>query len=87
MGPDDAGECVAVGAGERFDPQQRSVGEQFLARRRPPQERKVRRNLELDIAAVHPKIPCMNHLWDPVAASSPLPARKIQKRSPASSST
>ena len=35
----------------------------------------------------HPKIPCRNHLWDPVAASSPSPARKIQNRSPASSST
>ena len=30
----------------------------------------MRRNLELGIAAVHPNIPCMNHLWDPVAASS-----------------
>jgi putative transposase len=35
----------------------------------------------------HPKIPCMYQPWDPVAASSPSPARKIQNRSPASSST
>ena len=86
MGAHDAGETVAVDDGERFDPEQRGLREQFLAGRRPPQKREVRRDLELGVTA-HPKIPCMNQRWDPVAASSPSPARKIQNRSPASSST
>ena len=63
------------------------VREQFLAGRGSAQEREVRSNLELGVPTAHPKIPCKNHLWDPVPASSPSPARKIQNRSPASSST
>ena len=80
------GETVAVGNGQRFDSDQRGLRKQFLAGRRPAQEREMRRDLELGVTA-HPKIPCMYQRWDPVAASSPSPARKIQNRSPASSST
>ena len=52
------------------------------------QEREMRSALAARHSArAHPKIPCRNQRCEPVAASSPSPARKIQKRSPASSST
>lgn len=54
----------------------RRVGKQLLAGTRPSQEREMRRALELDIgSAGHPKTPCRNQRWEPVAASSPSPAR------------
>ena len=49
------------------------------------QEGKIRGDLQLGIS--HPKTPCRNQRCEPVAASSPSPARKIHSRSPASSST
>ena len=49
------------------------------------QEAEMCRDLEFHVA--HAKIPCRNQRCEPVAASSPSPERKIQKRSPASSST
>lgn len=53
----------------------------------PPQEGEMRRDLQFGVAGAHPKIPCRNQRCDPVSGSSPSPARYIQKRSPASSST
>ena len=87
MRADDAGERVAVGDGERLDADRGGLGEQFLAGRRAAQEREMRRDLELDIAGHREDPVQVPTLRSPVAASSPSPARKIQKRSPASSST
>ena len=88
MRADDAGQRTAVDDRHRLDAQGGGLLEQFLAGTRPAQKREMRGALQLDIArGGHPKIPCINHRCEPVAASSPSPARKIQKRSPASSST
>jgi hypothetical protein len=52
---DDARERVAVDDRKALDADRGGMREQFLAGRRAPQEREVRRALELEIA--HPKIP------------------------------
>ncbi len=74
MGTDDPGEAVAVDDTEGFDLHQRGLGEQLLAGGGAAQEREMRSALQLGVAR-HPKIPCRNHSWEPVAGSSPSPAR------------
>ena len=73
MRPHDAREAVAVGDGQRRDPEARGLREQLLAGARPAQERKMRRHLQLGVA--HPKTPCRNQRCEPVSGSSPSPAR------------
>ena len=76
MGAHDAGEGVAVNDGHRLDPGKRRLGEQLLAGRRAAQEAEMRGDLKLDVAGLaHPKTPWMNHRCEPVAVSSPSPAR------------
>lgn len=73
----DAGKRIAIDDSERFDAERCGLREQLLAGRCSAQEREMRGDLQLGIScsAGHPKIPCMNHLCDPVAASSPSLAR------------
>lgn len=76
MGADDAGQRVAVDDGQRLDAEQGCGGEQLVAAARAPQEAEMGGDLEFGIAgAVHPNTPCRNQRCDPVAASSPSPAR------------
>jgi hypothetical protein len=76
MSADNAGNAVAVGDRQRLDAELGCLFEQFLARARAAQERKMRGALQLSIACrAHPKIPCRNQWCEPVAVSSPLPAR------------
>ncbi len=88
MRPDDAGQGIAVDNAERLDAEHGRLREQFFGAARSPQKREVRRRLQLDIArAAHAKIPCKYQRCEPVSPCSPSPARKIQNRSPPSSST
>ena len=76
MGANDAGQRIAVDDRKRFDAELGRLIEQLIARAGAPQEREMRGALQLDIAgAGHPKIPCKNQRCEPVAPSSPLPAR------------
>jgi len=79
VGPDDAGERIPVHHGQRFDPGERRLGEQLLTGRRPPQKAEMRGDLKLGVAGLaHPKTPWMNQRCEPVAVSSPSPARNSQ---------
>jgi hypothetical protein len=76
MGADDAGEAVAVDDGERLDASIGGLGEQLVTGTRPAQKTEMRGGLQLGRArGAHPKIPCRNQRCEPVAASSPSPAR------------
>ena len=93
IGADDAGERIAIDDGQRFDAEMRRLRKQLLTGAGTPQEREMRGDLQLGIARLrfgifgHPKIPCRNQDCVPVSGCSPSPDRKIQKRSPCSSST
>ncbi len=76
MGADNAGQAVAVGNRQLLDAEIRGLGEQLLAGTGPAQKTEMRGALQLGIfCPVHPKIPCRNQRCEPVAASSPSPAR------------
>jgi hypothetical protein len=76
MGADDAGERIAVDDGYRLDAEQCGLREQVLAGAGAAQKREMRGDLQFDVTPVaHPKIPCRNQRCEPVASSSPSPAR------------
>lgn len=76
MGPDDAGQRIAVDDAERLDAEHRRLRKQFFGAARSTQEREVRGCLQLDIArAGHAKIPCRYQRCEPVSPCSPSPAR------------
>ena len=76
VGAHDPGQRIAVDDGQRLDAERGGLLEQLLGRGRAAQEGEMRGHLQLGIArAAHPNTPCRNQRCEPVAASSPSPAR------------
>ena len=74
--PDDPGERVAVDDAERLDAGEGRLRKELLAGRGAAQEAEVRGHLQFGVARpAHPKIPWRNQRCEPVARSSPSPAR------------
>ena len=70
----DTGQRIAVDDPDRLDAEFLGRGEKLVGAARATEEAEMRGHLKLGVAH-HAKIPWMNHLWEPVAMSTPSPER------------
>ena len=76
VGAHDSCQRIAVDHGKRLDAERGGLAEELVTGRGAAQEGEMRGDLQLGIAGTgHPNTPCRNHRCEPVAASSPSPAR------------